>query len=83
LSPASYSKTEASMNTFLQSTPQRQADALSVIANPMPHHRHSLRLLAWAIMKASRGQTIHQHRLLAAQQADAPAGRRALPAEGR
>jgi hypothetical protein len=46
-----------------QNTPQRQADALSVAANPKPHHRPSLRLLAWATLKAERGQTICQRRL--------------------
>lgn len=48
------------------SKPQRQADALSVVSNPQPHHRPSLRLLAWATLKAERGQTICQRRLQAA-----------------
>lgn len=46
-------------------TPQRQADALSVVSNPKPHHRASLRLLAWATLKAERGQTVCQRRLQA------------------
>lgn len=45
------------------STSQRQADALSVVSNPKPHHRPSLRLLAWATLKAERGQTVRQRRL--------------------
>lgn len=49
----------------IPNTPQRQADALSVVGNPKPHHRPSLRLLAWATLKAERGQTICQHRLKA------------------
>lgn len=49
----------------IPNTPQRQADALSVVGNPKPHHRPSLRLLAWAVLKNERGQTICQHRLQA------------------
>lgn len=44
---------------------QRQADARSIITNPKPHHRPSLRLLAWATLKAERGQTVCQRRLQA------------------
>ena len=43
--------------------PQIAADALSVVSNPKPHHRPSLRLLAWAALKAERGQTVCQRRL--------------------
>lgn len=53
------------MRSHNPSAPQRQADALSVVSNPKPHHRPSLRLLAWATLKAERGQTIRQHRLQA------------------
>lgn len=42
---------------------QRQLDARAIAANPQPHHSASLRLLAWATLKAARGQTICQHRL--------------------
>ena len=49
----------------IPSTPQRRADALSVVVNPQPHHRPSLRLLAWATLKAERGQTVCQRRLQA------------------
>lgn len=51
------------MRFHTPSTPQRQADALSVVSNPKPHHRPSLRLLAWATLKAERGQTVCQRRL--------------------
>lgn len=47
------------------STPQRQTDALSVVSTPQPHHSASLRLLAWATLKAERGQTVCQRRLQA------------------
>ena len=53
------------MRFHTPNTPQRQADALSVVCHPKPHHRPSLRLLAWATLKAERGQTICQHRLQA------------------
>lgn len=39
--------------------------AITVVSTPQHHHSHGLRLLAWAILKASRGQTIRQHRLQA------------------
>ena len=42
---------------------QRQAEARSIITNPKPEHTANLRLLAWAILKAERGQTICQRRL--------------------
>lgn len=45
---------------------QRQADALSVVSNPKPYHRPGLRLLAWALLKSERGQTVCQRRLQAA-----------------
>ncbi|SFQ52178.1 hypothetical protein [Donghicola eburneus] len=53
------------MRFHTPSTPQRQADALSVVSNPKPHHRPSLLLLAWATLKAERGQTVCQRRLQA------------------
>jgi hypothetical protein len=37
--------------------------ATDVAGNPQPHHTRSLRTLAWATLKADRGQTVHQHRL--------------------
>ncbi len=43
---------------------QRNIDARSIITNPKPEHTASLRLLAWAALKAERGQTICQRRLL-------------------
>ena len=44
---------------------QTQADARSIITNPQPEHTASLRLLAWATLKAERGQTVCQRRLQA------------------
>ena len=38
-------------------------DAKSIVANPQPEHTASLRLLAWAALKAERGQILRQHRL--------------------
>lgn len=37
--------------------------ALHVAANPKPEHTTGLRLLAWAMLKAERGQSICQRRL--------------------
>ncbi len=37
--------------------------ALSIISSPSIHHSQPLRLIAWAILKAERGQTICQTRL--------------------
>ncbi|MDO6591734.1 hypothetical protein DS901_13400 [Loktanella sp. D2R18] len=34
-----------------------------IAANPQWFHTRSLRTLAWAALKADRGQTVHQHRL--------------------
>ncbi len=51
------------MGILPKNTLKRQADALSVVSNPKPHHRPSLRLLAWATLKAERGQTVCQRRL--------------------
>lgn len=46
-------------------THQRRADAWSIITDPKPEHTASLRLLAWAALKAERGQTICQRRFQA------------------
>jgi len=35
-------------------------EAREIIASPQPQHTASLRLLAWATLKAERGQTICQ-----------------------
>ena len=40
-------------------------DARSIITDPKPEHTASLRLLAWATLKAERGQTVCQRRLQA------------------
>ena len=42
---------------------QWNIDARSIIADPKPEHTASLRLLAWATLKAERGQTVCQRRL--------------------
>lgn len=42
---------------------QAKQHALSIIVGPKPHHSQVLRILAWAILKSERGQTIRQHRL--------------------
>ena len=47
----------------LPNNQQRQADALSVVSNPKPQHTPNLRLLAWAVLKGARGQTVRQSRL--------------------
>jgi hypothetical protein len=41
-------------------------NALSIIANPHHTHPPSLRMLAWAVLKSERGQTLHQSGLRAA-----------------
>ena len=51
------------MHISIPKRSQRQADARSIIANPQPEHTASLRLLAWAALKAERGQILRQHRL--------------------
>jgi hypothetical protein len=43
----------------------RQASPRDIAANPQWFHSRSLRTLAWAALKADRGQTVHQHRLQA------------------
>jgi len=40
-------------------------EAREIIASPQPQHTASLRLLAWATLKAERGQTICQRRFQA------------------
>jgi hypothetical protein len=37
--------------------------ASDIAGNPREFHTRSLRMLAWAALKADRGQTVHQHRL--------------------
>jgi hypothetical protein len=51
------------MHISIPKRSQRQADARSIIANPQPEHTATLRLLAWAALKAERGQIVRQHRL--------------------
>jgi hypothetical protein len=43
--------------------------ASDIAGNPQWFHSRNLRTLAWAALKAARGQTIRQHRLQAMQQA--------------
>lgn len=38
-------------------------DALSIITHPQTTHSPILRMLAWAILKEARGQTIQQRNL--------------------
>ncbi|WP_306131079.1 hypothetical protein, partial [Roseovarius sp. MMSF_3350] len=47
--------------TAPMNTPRIQARA--VAGTPNAQHSPALRLLAWAILKAERGQTVCQHRL--------------------
>jgi hypothetical protein len=49
--------------TKMQATNTIQAS--DIAANPQWFHTRSLRMLAWAALKADRGQTVHQHRLQA------------------
>ena len=51
------------MHISIPKRSQRQADARSIIANPQPEHSATLRLLAWAALKAERGQIVRQHRV--------------------
>ena len=51
------------MHISIPKRSQRQADARSIIANPQPGHTAGLRLLAWAALKAERGQIVRQHRV--------------------
>jgi hypothetical protein len=37
--------------------------ATDISGNPQWFHTRYLRTLAWAALKAERGQTVHQHRL--------------------
>ncbi|MDO6591564.1 hypothetical protein DS901_09180 [Loktanella sp. D2R18] len=43
--------------------PPNTANACDIVGNPQWFHTRSLRTLAWAALKADRGQTVHQHRL--------------------
>ena len=40
-------------------------EAREIIASPQPQHTATLRLIAWAALKAERGQTICQRRFQA------------------
>ena len=51
------------MHISIPKRSQRQADARSIIANPQPEHSATLRLLAWAALKAERGQIVRQYRV--------------------
>jgi hypothetical protein len=42
---------------------QQTTQANDIAGNPQWFHTRSLRTLAWAALKADRGQTVHQHRL--------------------
>jgi hypothetical protein len=44
------------------------AQASDIAGNPQWFHSRNLRTLAWAALKAARGQTIRQHRLQAMSQ---------------
>ena len=48
--------------TFIVSAKQL-TEARSITANPQPDTSASLRLLAWAALKAERGQIVRQHRV--------------------
>ena len=51
------------MHISIPKRSKRQADARSIIANPQPEHSATLRLLAWAALKAERGQIVRQYRV--------------------
>ena len=51
------------MHTYGFHQPATKLEAVSIIANPKPEHSASLRLLAWAALKAERGQIVRQHRV--------------------
>ena len=51
------------MHTYGFHQPATKLEAVSIIANPQPEHTASLRLLAWAALKAERGQIVRQHRV--------------------
>jgi len=51
------------MHTYGFHQPATKLEAVSIIANPQPEHSASLRLLAWAALKAERGQIVRQHRV--------------------
>ena len=46
-----------------ETTSETTRQALSIIRSPNASHSQTLRLIAWAILKAERGQTICQTRL--------------------
>jgi hypothetical protein len=60
------------MNYQKQRPGQPSADARSITCNPNHTHSAHLRTLAWAALKAERGQTVHQHRLQAMHVVHAP-----------
>jgi hypothetical protein len=49
--------------------PRSTENACDIVENPQWFHTRSLRTLAWAALKADRGQTVHQHRLQVMQAA--------------
>ncbi len=51
------------MHTYGFHQPATKLEAVSIIANPQPEHSATLRLLAWAALKAERGQIVRQHRV--------------------
>ena len=51
------------MHTYGFHQSSTKLEAVSIIANPQPEHTATLRLLAWAALKAERGQIVRQHRV--------------------
>lgn len=43
--------------------PTALRQARDIAANPQPRHTAAMRLLAWAVLKSARGQTLRQSRL--------------------
>jgi len=50
--------------------PHPAQTARAIVANPTIHHSPTLRLIAWATVKAERGQTIRQINLQAPRPAN-------------
>jgi hypothetical protein len=51
---------------------QNTTQASDIAGKPQWFHTRSLRTLAWAALKAERGQTVHQHRLQTIRVAQPP-----------
>ena len=51
------------MTKLQYQTPQLEGQASDIAGNPQWFHSRNLRTLAWAALKAARGQTIRQHQL--------------------